>query len=128
MLDDRLGLPAETQGIPLRGHEALPDGIDGEQETLQSHRSQQRRPLRGDKAGGRGFFTGYAELNFGYGPDFSPSPGNKNALVSADDKTKAIGKIPRDYDEGRARINEELDLFTESRRTGQTGGDLEVSH
>ncbi len=112
MLDDGLRLPAETQGIPLRGHEALPDGIDGEQETLQGHCSQQKRPLRGDEAGCCGFCTAYGEPNFGYGPDFSPSPGNKNALVSADNKTKAIGKIPRDYDEGRARVNEELDFFT----------------
>jgi hypothetical protein len=112
MLDDGLGLPAETQGIPLRGHEALPDGIDGEQETLQSHCSQQKRPLRSDKAGCCGFCSSDGEPDLGNGPDFSPSPGNKDARVSTDDKAKAITKFPRDDEEGRAHVNEELDFFT----------------
>ncbi len=128
MVDDGLGLPAETQGIPLRGHEALPDGIDGEQETLQGHCSQQKRPLRSDKAGCCGFVAPYGEPNFGYGPDFSPSPGNKDARVSADDKAKAISKFPRDNEKGRARVDEELDFFTQSGRTGQTSRNPEVSH
>lgn len=128
MLDDGLGLPSETQRIALRGHKALPDSIDGEQETLQGHCSQQRRPLRGDKAGCCGFCSAYGDPNFGNGPDFSPSSGNKNARVSTDDKTKAIRKIPRDDEKGRTRVNEELDVFTKPRWTGQTSQHLEVSH
>ena len=95
----------------LNVDQALGDGVDGEQETLKSYRSEQSRSRGSDKASRVDFVTVEGEPYFGQRPSFIPAARSLDRARSIGSKFKPICKALRDNDECRTAIYKKFYFF-----------------
>ena len=95
----------------LNGDQALGDGVDGEQETLKSYRSEQSRSRGSDKASRVDFVTVEGEPYFGQRPSFIPAARSLDRACSVGSEFELIRKALRDNNERCTTVYKKFYFF-----------------
>lgn len=91
-------------------NQTLRHRVNGQKKALQSNGPKQGRTCGCDETRCGGCLSVQGKVDFGYGPDLPLSPGNHNALGTSRSERQAFCQRPGNHEEGRARVNQELDF------------------
>jgi len=116
------------QHEPVHGHEPPRDGIDAEAQRLERDGAEQRRARRRDEADGRRLAAFQRDPHLGHWPHLAPAAGRDDRLLAQDSQPQSARDIERDGQVGRARVDEQVDLFGLLGAAREHRANAEVAH